>query len=135
MSTRQPSVTELQRELETTVSGEFRFDAVSKALYSTDASVYQIQPIGVALPRTRDDLKRLVQICARLHCPITMRGGGTSQAGQAIGAGLVIDTSKYLNQVLAVELDRRTARVQPGVVLDSVFPAGGAASAGEAELT
>jgi FAD/FMN-containing dehydrogenase/Fe-S oxidoreductase len=120
VSTRQPSVTELQRELETTVSGEFRFDAVSKALYSTDASVYQIQPIGVALPRTRDDLKRLVQICARLHCPITMRGGGTSQAGQAIGAGLVVDTSKYLNAILELNVQERWVRVEPGLVLDEL---------------
>ena len=120
MSTAAVSASELQRELETTLSGEFRFDAVSKALYSTDASVYQIQPVGVALPRTRDDLKRLVQICARLHCPITMRGGGTSQAGQAIGAGLVVDTSKYLNAILELNVRERWARVEPGVVLDEL---------------
>ena len=120
MSTAAVSASELQRELETTLSGEFRFDAVSKALYSTDASVYQIQPVGVALPRTRDDLKRLVQICARLHCPITMRGGGTSQAGQAIGAGLVVDTSKYLNAILELNVQERWARVEPGVVLDEL---------------
>ena len=120
MSTSGVSVSELQRELETALSGEFRFDAVSKALYSTDASVYQIQPVGVALPRTREDLKRLIQICARLHCPITMRGGGTSQAGQAIGAGLVVDTSKYLNAILELNAQERWARVEPGVVLDEL---------------
>ncbi|HET7032794.1 MAG TPA: FAD-binding oxidoreductase, partial [Casimicrobiaceae bacterium] len=120
MSTLEASVSELRRELETALSGEFRFDAVSRALYSTDASVYQIQPIGVALPRTRDDLKRLVQICARVHCPITMRGGGTSQAGQAIGAGLVVDTSKYLNAILELNVQERWVRVEPGVVLDEL---------------
>ena len=61
-------------------------------------SVYQIEPLGVVVPRTRDDLVRLVGICAAFRCPITMRGGGTSQAGQAIGPGLIVDTSKYLNR-------------------------------------
>ena len=86
-------VSALRDELAIALRGDIRFDAVSKALYSTDASVYQIEPIGVALPRSRDDLRRIVQICARTGCPITMRGGGTSQAGQAIGAGLIVDTS------------------------------------------
>ena len=76
------------------LAGEVRFDPISQALYSTDASVYQIEPLGVVLPRSRDDLIRIVRTCARLRCPITMRGGGTSQAGQAIGHGVVIDTSK-----------------------------------------
>ena len=94
MSSPGVAVAELQRELASQVHGDFRFDTVSRALYSTDASVYQIEPVGVALPRTRDDLRRVVGICLRLRCPITMRGGGTSQAGQAIGAGLIVDTSK-----------------------------------------
>jgi FAD/FMN-containing dehydrogenase/Fe-S oxidoreductase len=110
----------LQRELATTLSGEIRFDAVSRALYSTDASVYQIEPLGVILPRSRDELRQLVQLCARLKCPITMRGGGTSQAGQAIGAGLVIDTSKHLNAILELNVQERWVRVEPGVVLDEL---------------
>ena len=99
---------------------DVRFDNVSRALYSTDASVYQIEPIGVALPRSRDELRRIVQVCARLACPITMRGGGTSQAGQAVGHGLVVDTSKHLNAVLEVNAAGRWARVEPGVVLDEL---------------
>jgi FAD/FMN-containing dehydrogenase/Fe-S oxidoreductase len=115
-----PAATALQRELAAGIEGEIRFDSVSRALYSTDASVYQIQPIGVALPRSRDDLRRLVQICARLNCPITMRGGGTSQAGQAIGAGLIVDTSKYLRTILELDVQERWVRVEPGVVLDEL---------------
>jgi FAD/FMN-containing dehydrogenase/Fe-S oxidoreductase len=113
-------MTSLRHELEQQLEGEVRFDKVSRALYSTDASVYQIEPLGVVLPRSRDDLIRIVRICAKFRCPLTMRGGGTSQAGQAIGAGLVADTSKYLNRVLEVNAAERWARVEPGVVLDEL---------------
>ena len=74
----------LRRELEAKLEGEVRFDAVSRALYSTDASVYQIHPVGVVVPRNREDILRALEICRRLRCSITLRGGGTSQAGQAI---------------------------------------------------
>ena len=102
------------------MSGEVRFDTASRALYSTDASVYQIEPRGVVIPRSRDDVEAAVTIAARHGVSITPRGGGTSQAGQAIGEGLVLDTSKYLNRVLAIDPDARTARVEPGVVLDEL---------------
>src|SRR4051812_11064341 len=95
---RSVDVAALRRDLETQISGEVRFDKVSRALYSTDASVYRIEPLGVVVVKSREDLVRTIQICARHRCPITMRGGGTSQAGQAIGAGLQVDTSKYFNR-------------------------------------
>src|ERR1700693_2399386 len=110
----------LEGELRKQLEGEVRFDALSRALYSTDASVYSIRPLGVVVPRSREDILRAVEICRRLRCPITMRGGGTSQAGQAIGEGIQIDTSKYYNRVLEVNADERWARVEPGVVLDEV---------------
>jgi len=110
----------LQRELAAAVDGEVRFDAVSRALYSTDASVYQIEPLGVVIPRSADGVAQAVSIAARHGVPITPRGGGTSQAGQAIGAGLVLDTSKHLNRILEIDADARWARVQPGVVLDEL---------------
>ena len=110
----------LEQDLRATLSGEVRFDTASRALYSTDASVYQIEPRGVVIPRSRDDVAAAVTIAARHGVPITPRGGGTSQAGQAIGEGLVLDTSKYLNRVLAIDPDARTARVEPGVVLDEL---------------
>ena len=110
----------LRRALETRVAGDVRFDAVSRALYATDASIYQLHPVGVVVPRTRDDILATLELCSRFHCPITMRGGGTSQAGQAIGRGLVIDTSRYLNRLLEVRADECWARVEPGVVLDEL---------------
>ena len=110
----------LRRELESALEGEVRFDDLSRALYSTDASVYEIQPLGVAIPRSREDLSRIVAACARHRCPITMRGGGTSQAGQAIGHGIVVDTSKHVNRVLEVNVAERWARVEPGIVLDDL---------------
>ncbi len=110
----------LRAELERVISGEVRFDEISRALYSTDASVYQIKPAGVAIPKTRGDIVRIVEICNRFHCSITMRGGGTSQAGQAIGEGLQVDVSKYYNRLLEVNAEERWARVEPGIVLDEL---------------
>lgn len=110
----------LQEELEGKIAGEVRFDTISRALYSTDASVYQIEPLGVVSPKTREDLVRVVETCAQLHCPLTMRGGGTSQAGQAIGEGLIVDTSKYYNRILELNVQERWARVEPGIVLDEL---------------
>ena len=113
-------MSDLRTDLEARLAGEARFDAVSRALYSTDASVYQIQPLGVAIVRSREDVLAALD-CARGHgCSITARGGGTSQAGQAIGAGLQIDTSKYFNRVLEVNVEERWARVEPGIVLDEL---------------
>jgi FAD/FMN-containing dehydrogenase/Fe-S oxidoreductase len=110
----------LRRELAAAVDGEVRFDRVSRALYSTDASVYQIEPRGVVIPRSAEAVAQAVTVAARHGVPITPRGGGTSQAGQAIGAGLVLDTSKHLNRILEINPDEKWARVQPGVVLDEL---------------
>jgi FAD/FMN-containing dehydrogenase/Fe-S oxidoreductase len=111
---------DLRRDLQSQTTGEVRFDQVSRALYSTDASVYQIQPQGIVLPRSREDLIRIVRICAEHGCSLTMRGGGTSQAGQAIGPGLIVDTSRHLNRVLELNAGERWARVEPGIVLDEL---------------
>jgi FAD/FMN-containing dehydrogenase/Fe-S oxidoreductase len=113
-------VTALEAELKRAISGDVRFDRGTRALYATDASVYQIEPLGVVLPRSRDDVEAAVTIAARHGVPITARGGGTSQAGQSIGAGLVVDTSKHLNRLLEVNPGAATARVEPGLVLDDL---------------
>ena len=110
----------LQRGLESQVDGEVRFDPISRALYSTDASVYQIQPLGVVVPRSREALVRAVRLCAAARVPVTMRGGGTSLAGQAVGPGIIIDTSKHVNALLEVDVEQRRARVEPGIVLDEL---------------
>lgn len=113
---------ELKREalratLERHVDGEIRFDGGSRAIYSTDASIYQIRPLGVAVPRTVDALATTVAIALEQQVPIIPRGGGTSLSGQPIGAGLVIDCSKYLDRVVDLDLEGQSVRVQPGCVL------------------
>lgn len=114
------AVGKLEAALKTAIAGEVRFDAATQAMYSTDASVYQIRPRGVVLPKTREDILRTVEICRRFGCPITMRGGGTAQAGQSIGEGVIVDTSKYYNRVLEFNAAERWVRVQPGIVLDEL---------------
>jgi FAD/FMN-containing dehydrogenase/Fe-S oxidoreductase len=110
----------LRSALADSIQGEVRFDRLGRGLYSTDASVYQIVPLGVVVPRTEADIVATVNVCARFGVPLTARGGGTSQAGQAIGPGLVLDCSKYLGRILEINLSERWARVQPGCVLDDL---------------
>ncbi|MBI2803774.1 MAG: FAD-binding protein [Planctomycetes bacterium] len=100
------------------VDGEVRFDRVTRQLYSTDASIYQIEPVGVVLPKTTAALETAVRIALEMHIPIIARGGGTSLSGQSIGAGIVLDCSKYLNHIIDIDPTLQIARVQPGVVLD-----------------
>ncbi|QIZ38286.1 FAD-binding and (Fe-S)-binding domain-containing protein [Saccharopolyspora sp. ASAGF58] len=110
----------LAAELRGALSCPVRFDPGTRALYSTDASNYRQVPIGVVLPRTEDDVAAAVAIARRHGVPITGRGAGTSIAGNAVGPGLVLDFSRYLNRILDIDPERRLARVQPGVVLDSL---------------
>lgn len=110
----------LVRYLRRHVSGEVRFDDASRHLYATDASHYQIRPLGVVLPKSADDLAVTVQIASELGVPITARGAGTSLSGQAIGPGIVVDCSKYLNRIGEIDIPGRRVRVQPGAVLDQV---------------
>src|SRR3954466_12457073 len=110
----------MRRDLAARMQGEVRFDSLSRALYATDASVYQIYPVGVVVPKSRADILHTLEVCRRYGCPITMRGGGTSQAGQSIGSGVQIDTSKYYNRILEVNAKERWARIEPGVVLDEL---------------
>lgn len=107
----------LAKYLRRHIQGEVRFDLTSRRLYSTDASIYQVEPLGVVIPRTVEDVVTTVQAAAEMHLPITARGGGTSLSGQSIGPGVILDCSKYLNQVLDYDAAARIVRVQPGVVL------------------
>ncbi|MHB1424632.1 MAG: FAD-binding and (Fe-S)-binding domain-containing protein [Gemmataceae bacterium] len=116
--------TELQRDhlarhLRKHLVGEVRFDAASRHLYSTDASIYRMEPLGVVIPKSAEDIVATVQIAAEAQVPITARGGGTSLSGQSIGPGIVLDCSKYLNAILDIDVSARVARIQPGVVLDT----------------
>jgi len=99
-------------------AGEIHLDRFTRLLYSTDASIYQVEPLAVLVPRTRDDVAAAVGLAAQYRLPILPRGGGTSLAGQTVGAAAVIDFSKHLHRLLEVDLEKRTARVEPGIVLD-----------------
>ena len=102
------------------VDGEVLFDAASRGRYSTDASIYQIEPIGVVVPRNAEAARTAIAIAAESTVPILPRGAGSSQCGQAVGAALVIDDSKYLDAVIEVDATAHTALVEPGLVLDAL---------------
>ena len=110
----------LERVLTEQIAGEVRFDRYSKALYSTDASLYQIDPIGIVIPKHKEDVIRTIHIAYDRDLPVLPRGGGTSLAGQTVGEAIVIDMSKYMNGIIEVNVEERWARVQPGVVLDEL---------------
>ena len=108
----------LEAELAARISGEVRFDAVSRMLYATDASNYQIEPVGVVIPKTAEDVLAAIDLASSHGVPILPRGGGSSLAGQSVGAALVIDFSKYLNRVLDIDAEARAVTVEPGINLD-----------------
>jgi FAD/FMN-containing dehydrogenase/Fe-S oxidoreductase len=108
----------LAARLASETQGEVLFSPADRGRYATDASIYQQMPVGVLVPRSGLDVKTALDICRDLNVPIVARGGGTSQCGQTVGAGLVIDHSKYLRNVLQLDVQARTAEVEPGVVLD-----------------
>src|SRR5437764_5295236 len=93
----------LARQLRQHTAAEVRFDTAARKLYATDASIYQIEPLGVVIPRTVEDVIATVQVAGAMRVPITSRGGGTSLSGQAIGAGIVLDCSKYLRNILDID--------------------------------
>jgi FAD/FMN-containing dehydrogenase len=108
----------LARRLRAETRGEVIFDAASRGRYATDASIYQIMPVGVFVPTTPEDVATALAVARELKVPVLPRGGGTSQCGQTTGAALVIDCSKHLRRVLDVNPEARTATVEPGLVLD-----------------
>jgi len=110
----------LRQALEDVLSGDVRFDRLSRGLYATDASIYQIVPLGVVLPKNEQDILDTIEVCTRFGVPITARGGGTSQAGQCIGPGVVLDFSRYFDRVIEINPQEKWARVEPGVVLDDL---------------
>ncbi len=111
---------DLESDLRARLEGDVRFDQVTRILYSTDASVYQIMPIGVVIPRHAGDVVAAVTLAARHGIPLLPRGSGTSLGGQTVGEALVLDFSMYMNRVLEVDPDAARVRVQPGVILDEL---------------
>lgn len=110
----------IEGELRQAMRGDVLTDELSLGLYATDASNYQILPVVVVLPRDARDVEKAVAIAARHRLPILPRGGGTSLAGQTVGAAMVLDFSKYMNRILELDLEARTVRVEPGLVRDEL---------------
>jgi len=113
-------VNDLERELGKAIRGDVRFDAGSRLLYSTDASMYQMEPVGVVIPRDGDDVRAAIEIAAKHKVAILPRGGGTSLTGQTVNHALVLDFSRYMDRVLEVNAEELWARVQPGLVQDNL---------------
>ncbi len=114
------SVSPLADALRAAVTGDVRFDALSRTLYSTDASIYEIIPEGVVLPRSAADVTAMVRECQKYGTTIVARGAGTGLTGGAVGPGVQLDVSRYMNGISDVDVAGRTVRVEPGVVLDEL---------------
>src|SRR5260370_39293803 len=111
---------QLEKERTQVIKGEVRFDRGSRALYATDGSNYRQIPIGLVVPRDDADVIAAVAACRKYGAPVLARGAGTSLAGQCCNVAVVLDFTKYMNRILELNSDERFARVQPGVVLDSL---------------
>ncbi|RPJ23761.1 MAG: FAD-binding oxidoreductase [Chloroflexi bacterium] len=116
MSLHPDFINELRRHF----TGDVRLDTASRILYSTDASIYQIEPLGVAFPKTQEDLHAAVELAAKYTVPVLPRGSGSSLAGQAIGNALIIDCSRWLDSTLEIDPESGTATVEPGVILSKL---------------
>jgi FAD/FMN-containing dehydrogenase/Fe-S oxidoreductase len=114
----------LAADLRAAVGGDVRFDDAHRAMWSADASNYRKMPIGVVAPRDAADVEAAMAVCRAHEVPVLPRGAGTSIAGQAVNTAVVLDFRKYLNRILEVDPDARTARVEPGVICDDVRDAG-----------
>ena len=111
---------DIESALKSRVSGEVKFDPFTRVLYSTDASIYQMEPVGVVIPRNVEDVLGVIQVANETGVPVLPRAGGTSLAGQTVNHAIVTDFSKYLNQIIEVNKEEQWARVQPGIVLDDL---------------
>src|SRR5579883_3314019 len=110
----------LEAELHRTVSGEVRFSDGDRGLYASDAGNYRMVPIGVVLPRCTDDVLHTLAACRKYGAPVVARGGGTGIPGQTVNVAVVLDFSKYMNEILELNAEQKYARIQPGIVLDEL---------------
>jgi FAD/FMN-containing dehydrogenase/Fe-S oxidoreductase len=110
----------IESRLRAEIAGDVFFDRTTRGMYATDASIYQIVPLGVVVPRTAADVEAAIAIAREHGVPVTARGGGTSQCGQTVNSGLIVDVSRYLREIVALDTARRRVRVQPGLVLDAL---------------
>ncbi len=110
----------VESRLRAQIAGDVYFDATTRGMYATDASIYQIMPLGVVVPRTAQDVEAAIAIAREHGIPVTARGGGTSQCGQTVNSGLIVDVSRYLREIVSLDTAARRVRVQPGIVLDAL---------------
>src|SRR4030043_1775574 len=111
---------EFVEKLKSSIKGEVKTDPVTRVLFSTDASIHKIEPLGVVFPRNVDELIPITQICGQYKIPIIARGSESGLAGQSIGKGLIVDCSRYLNRVIEINPEELTATVEPGLILDDL---------------
>src|SRR5580698_4720531 len=105
-----PQAVELEKELKQNIKGEVRFDRGSRAMYSTDGSNYRQVPIGLVIPRDADDVAAAMAVCRKYGAPVLARGAGTSLAGQCCNVAVVLDFTKYMNQVIELDAKQKFAR-------------------------
>ena len=110
--------TKLIKKFENKIAGEIKCDIGTRILFSTDASIYQMLPLGVVFPRNMDDISNVINIAKHEGISVVPRGGGTSLAGQTVNDGLVIDMSKFMNKLINVIPEEKIAEVEPGIVID-----------------
>ncbi|WP_435157533.1 FAD-linked oxidase C-terminal domain-containing protein [Haladaptatus sp. DFWS20] len=110
----------LANDLDSLIAGAVRFDSYSRQLYATDASIYEVTPVGVVLPKSTDDVARVMEYCAKREIPALPRGGGTSLAGQSVNEAVVLDFTRHMDAVLDFDTASRTARAQPGITLGAL---------------
>jgi FAD/FMN-containing dehydrogenase/Fe-S oxidoreductase len=115
-----PGEPALAARLRDAVEGDVLFDAFSRGRYSTDASIYQIEPLGVVIPRTQEDVERAIGVAVEAGVPVLPRGAGTSQVGQTVGSALVVDCSRYLDRIVSFDEANGRVTVEPGIVLDTL---------------
>src|SRR5436190_13528573 len=115
-----PGLPRLEARLRSNITGDVFFDPFNRGRYATDASFYQIMPAGVVVPRSTDEALRALAVCRAEGVIVTPRGGGTSQCGQTVNDGIVIDLSKHLNRIVSLDVENRTCVVEPGIVLDDL---------------
>ncbi|MBX2816336.1 MAG: FAD-binding oxidoreductase, partial [Saprospiraceae bacterium] len=110
----------LSSELQSAIKGDVLTDALSRGIYATDASLYQIEPLAIVLPKDSEDIVEVTRIAREHHVPLIPRGGGTGLAGQTVGRGIVVDFSKYCNRILEINAEEHWVRVQPGIARDAL---------------
>lgn len=111
---------DLEEELRSNIQGEVHFDDITRQVYSVDASIFEILPLGIVIPKNKEDLKHIVEIAAHSLIPMTVRGAATGITGGCLGQGLIIDVSKYLNRILSINIDEGYVICEPGVIQDDL---------------